>query len=108
MDATRTGALVEVVDILCAEIKAVAYSLFEGCESKVGNIWLSSQGIAPTHGIEPPYECGIRVPGFGRRHLFDTIAVPEPSRATEGGQPTLSRYAGASEDKKPIICSETH
>jgi hypothetical protein len=85
MDATKTGALVEVVDILCTEIKVVAYSLFEGCESKVGNIWLSSQGIAPTHGIEAPYDFRIRLPGFRSRHLFDTIAVPEPSRATEGG-----------------------
>jgi hypothetical protein len=42
MDAMGTGAFVEVVDILCAEVKAVTYHLFDLGESTVGDIWLSS------------------------------------------------------------------
>jgi hypothetical protein len=42
MDATGTGAFVEVVDILRAEVKAAGHFLFDRRESKVGDIWLSS------------------------------------------------------------------
>lgn len=54
VDASRTGTLVEVVDVLGAEIEAVAEVLFDLCQREVCGVGVSGQGILPTHRVETP------------------------------------------------------
>jgi hypothetical protein len=84
MDAAGTGALVEIVDILRAEIKAISQLLFDFRNGDMPGIRLRSEGIAAAHGVEAPDEFGIRAPGFRRCYVLDSIAVPEPTGASKG------------------------
>jgi hypothetical protein len=74
----------------------------------VSNIRLGSESIATAHGVEPPDEFRIGVPGFGRCNLFDTIPVPKTAGAPKGSKPALSGDAGAGEDKEAIMESQMH
>jgi hypothetical protein len=61
--AAGSGALVKVIDILGAEIEPLTQFLFDYCKSDVSSIWLGGEGIATTHGVEPPNAFWIGVPG---------------------------------------------
>ena len=100
VDAARTGALVQVVDVLGAEVEAVAELLLDVCQGFVGGVGLRGESIAATHGVEAPDERGVSFPGFGRGDLFDTMAVPEASGATEGGESAFGGDARAGEDEE--------
>ena len=71
-----TSALVQIVDVLGAEIKVVAQLMFDVCQSKVGYIWLGGESVAPAHRVETPDQLRIGVPCFGGCDLVDSIAVP--------------------------------
>ena len=78
MWCTRYGArpLVQIVDVLGAEIKIVAQLMLDLCQGKVGCVWLGGESVAPAHGVETPDQLRIGVPGFGGCDLVDSIAVP--------------------------------
>ena len=78
------------------------------CKSDVSSIWLGSESIATTHGVEPPNELRISVPGFGRCNLLAAIAVPEPSGAPKGSKPTLGGDAGTGEDEEAVMWGQVH
>ncbi len=78
VDALGTGALVEVVDVLGAEVEAAGGgegSLDSG-EGEVAGIGLGSKRIAAAHGVETPDERGVGIPGSGSGDVFDAVAVP--------------------------------
>ncbi len=79
VDAKRAGALVQVIDILRAQIKMLAQLIFELRQGQVGGIRLGRESIAAAHGIEAPHQFRIGVPGLGCCHLLDSIAVPQSS-----------------------------
>ncbi len=79
MDALRTGAFVKIVDILGAEKKVIPHCVFKRREGTMSGIWLSSEGIAPAHRVETPYEFGVRMPRLGSGDLLDTMTAPQPS-----------------------------
>jgi hypothetical protein len=108
MHAVGSGALMKVVDVLGAEIEPLTQFLFDYCKSNVSTIRLGSESIATAHGVEPPDEFRIGVPGFGCRNLLDTIPIPKPAGAPKGSKPTLSGDAGPGEDKEAIMESQMH
>jgi hypothetical protein len=86
VDAAGAGSLVQVIDVLCAEVEAVAEFFFETGESEVRCVWLDCKGVAATHGVEAPDELRVGLPCFGCSNLFDAMAVPQASRAAKGGE----------------------
>jgi hypothetical protein len=103
MHSLRPGTFVEIIDVLGAEIKAVAKLPLDRGQGDVGGIRLRGESIAATHGIETPYEFRIGVPGFGCGHFLDAIPVPEPSRAPEGSEPALGGDSRTGKDKQAIV-----
>ncbi len=77
MDAVGAGALVEVVDVLSAEVEVLAEALFDLCEGFVGCVGFSGEGVAAALRVEAPDEGGVGLPGFRGRDVFDAMAVPE-------------------------------
>jgi hypothetical protein len=55
VNAMGSGTLVEVVNILRAEIKMITQFSFDLSSSQVCSIRLYCHGIAATHGIEAPH-----------------------------------------------------
>jgi len=112
VDAVRAGALVEVVDVLGAEVEVVGVYfgevLFDLGESFVGGVRLGGEGVAAALGVETPDEFGVGLPGFGGGDLFDAVAVPEASRAAEGGEAGFGGDAGAGEDEETVLGDEVH
>ena len=78
VDAKRTAALMQVIHVLRAQIKTVAQLLLDLCQGHVRGIRLGPERVAAAHGIEPPHQFGIRVPGLGRCNLIHPISVPQP------------------------------
>jgi hypothetical protein len=54
MDSVGTGALMGIVDILRAEIKAIGQLLFDFRNGNMPSIRLCSEGISAAHGVEAP------------------------------------------------------
>jgi hypothetical protein len=100
--AVGAGALVEVVDVLCAEEEAVADSLLEFGEGVVGGVGLGFGSVGAAFGIELPDEFGIASPGIGCADVFNAIAGPEAVVGAEGGQAALGADAGAGEDEYAV------
>ena len=80
VDALGSGALVEVVYVLRAEIEVFGIcfrkKLFDLGESFVGGVWLDGECVATSLRVEVPDQGGVGFPGFGGGDLFYTIAVP--------------------------------
>ena len=108
VDAKRTAALVQVVDVLGAEIKTIAQPLFDLRQGQVCGIRLRSESIAAAHGIETPHQFRIGVPRLGRCDLVHSIAVPQPSGAPEGSKSALRGNTGASENEEPVMRGQNH
>lgn len=93
--ALRACALMQVIHILGAEVEPVAYPVLDCGESQVCCIRLGCEGVAATHGIEPPNQFRIGMPGFRGCHLVDPVTIPQAAGAAESGQPALRRNTGA-------------
>ena len=65
VDAKRACPLVQIVDVLGAEIEIAAEFMLDLCQCKVGCVWLGGESVAPAHGVETPDQLGIGVPRFG-------------------------------------------
>jgi hypothetical protein len=76
VDARAACAFVQVIDVLRAEVKAIAHVLFQRGQSVVGCIGFGRQGVAPAHGIEIPYERWVSFPGFRSCYLLYPVAIP--------------------------------
>ena len=103
VDVLRAGAFVEVVDVLGAEVEAARHLAFEVGEGEVAGVGLGCEGIAAAHGIEPPDEGWICVPGFRGGDVLYTMAVPKAAGTAEGGEAALRRDAGAGEDEEAVM-----
>jgi hypothetical protein len=79
----------QVINILGAEVKPVAQPVLDCGERQVCRIRLCCEGIAATHGIEPPNQFGIGMPGFRGCDLVDPVAVPQAPGPAESSKPTL-------------------
>ena len=77
MKTMRAGTLVQVVDVLRAEIEAIAHLLFDGGQCAVRCVGLRSHRIATAHGVEAPHQLGVRLPGLGRGDLLHAMTVPK-------------------------------
>ena len=77
MNATRAGALVQVVYILSAEIEIVFELFFNRRERTMGYIRFRSESVAPAHGVKIPYQRGVRLPGLGSSNLLDAVPIPK-------------------------------
>ncbi len=74
----------------------------------MGGVGLRGEGVATAHGVEAPDELGVGLPGFGGGDLFDAVAVPEASGASEGGEAAFGGDAGSGEDEEAVLESEAH
>jgi hypothetical protein len=54
VDTPRSSALVKIINVLRAKIKAIAQLLFYPRKSEVGSVGLCCQSVAATHGIKAP------------------------------------------------------
>ena len=75
-DADRAGLFVEIIDILGAEVEAVAEAAFERSESEVAGIRFCGSGHAAAHGIKFPDELRIALPCGGRGDFFEAVFAP--------------------------------
>src|ERR1700760_3261440 len=100
MDALGASALVEVVDILSAEVETVVQLLLNLSEGEVGCVGLRGDGVATALGVEMPDELGVGGPGFRGGDLLDAVTVPEAAGTAEGGEATFGGDAGSGEDEE--------
>ena len=112
VDATRAGTLVEVVYILGAEVEVFRVGfcelLLDFREGEVGGVGLGGAGVSTTLGVEAPDEGRVGVPCFGGGDVFDSMAVPEASRAAECGEAAFGGDSGAGEDEQAVAGGELH
>ena len=108
MEAKRSGTLVEIIDVLRAEIKTVTQFAFNISQSQMCRIRFYSHGVAATHGIEAPHQFAIGMPSLGRGHLLDPVPIPQPTRTPEGSKPALRRDTGAGENEEAVLRRQLH
>ena len=77
MKVARARTLVQVVDVLCAQIEAITHLLFDGSQCPVRRVGLRIHRVATAHGVETPHELGVRLPCLRRGDLFHAMTVPE-------------------------------
>jgi hypothetical protein len=82
--------------------------IFDLCERFVAWIGLGGEGVSATHGVEAPDEFGVGFPSFGSGYVFDAVAVPEASGASEGGQAAFGGDSGSGEDEEAVLRGEAH
>lgn len=95
-DGGRSGALVEVVDILRDHRNA-------GVFFPRGNLEVAGVRASFVHGfaavvVEPQDECAVAVPGFRRGDIFDVVVFPKAAAVAKGLQPALGADSRAAED----------
>lgn len=103
MNALGAGALMEVIDILCAEEEVVAHLPFDLGESFVGGVGLRRHRVAPPHGVELPDALGTLLPCFGSCDFLETISIPKPSGAAKGGETAFGGDARACKNEETIL-----
>jgi hypothetical protein len=109
VDVAGASALVEIVDVLGAEVETVwPESALDFGEGDVGGVGFCGAGVAAALGVEAPDELWIGFPCFGSGDFFDAVAVPEASGASEGGQAAFGGDAGSGEDEETVLKSEAH
>ena len=108
VDVAGAGALVEVVDILGAEVEAAGHAAFEFGEGEVAGVGLGGEGVAAAHGVEAPDQGWVGLPGFGGGYVFDAMAVPEAAGTAEGGEARFGGDARAGEDEEAVLSREGH
>ena len=102
-DADRAGLFVEIIDILGAEVEAVAEAAFERGESEVAGIRFCGCGHAAAHGIKFPDELRIALPGGGRGDFLEAVFAPEAALVAKGGDAAFGADAGAGEDEDGVL-----
>jgi len=102
VNAVGAGALVEVIDVLGAEIEAIAQPLFYFGKAEVSGVGFGPEGVATAHGVETPDEFRVGLPRLGSRDLFDTVAVPQSSGAAKGSEAALGGDARSGENEEAI------
>src|ERR1700682_4614872 len=98
----------QVVDVLGAEIEAVAHPLLDLRQRAVRSIGLRGQRILATHGVETPDEFPVGVPRLGRGDFLDAIAIPEASGSAECSKAALGGNASPGEDEQAVMWREAH
>ena|SRR5271166_2669487 len=101
-DSSRACLLMEIINVLRAEEKAVRKSLFESSEGKMAGIRFGGGCDFAAHGVEIPNELRIAPPRKRRGNFFDTIVAPESAGIAKGRNATFGADAGAGEDKNTI------
>jgi hypothetical protein len=104
----RTGSLVQVVDILRAEIEAIAHPVFERSQRAMRCVGLRIGRVASAHRVETPHEFWIGLPGFGCRNFLYPMSIPEATGSAKGCEAALGGYARASEHKESVLSAEAH
>ncbi len=101
-DALRSCLLVQVVNILGADEKAVLQQVFKLGEGEVCRIRFDGRSHTPPHGIELPHQPGIAVPSFGRSDLFDPVVPPKSTHATESWDAAFGAHSCPGENEDAI------
>src|SRR6185437_1540420 len=108
MKAARAPALMQVVDVLCTEIETIAHLLFDGSQRPVRCVGLCIRRVAAAHGIETPYQFGVRLPRLRRGDLLHAMAVPESAGSAKGRKTAFGGDACPGKDEEPVLFAETH
>ncbi|MGC2506889.1 MAG: hypothetical protein WA369_09535 [Candidatus Acidiferrales bacterium] len=105
-DADRASLFVEIVDILRAEVQAVAEAFFERGESEMSGIRFRGCGDAAAHGIKFPDELRIALPCGGRGDVFEAVVAPKAAFIAERRNAAFGADAGAGEDENEVVRRE--
>src|SRR5215467_1221855 len=108
MKAPRTPALVQVVDVLRAEVETIAHLFFDGGQCPVRGVGLRVRRVPATHGVEAPHELRVCLPRLRRSDLLYAMAVPESTRSAKRCEAALSGDACSGEHEEPVLWTETH
>lgn len=96
------GHLVESVDVLRNEQKAIGHTPFGLGERQMSGVGPDLGGAAPKPRVESPNPIRIALEALGRGHILDTLAFPQPVRTAERPQAALDADAGAGQDEKAV------
>ncbi len=89
----RAGALMQVVDVLRAEEKAVADFRLEIRQSAVRGIRFGFLSGGAAGRVKLPHGGGVALPGIGRAHVLDAAAGPQAVFSAKGRQTALGADA---------------
>jgi len=73
----RSGALVQIVDVLRTEKVATGKLRFELGERDVRRIRIGFAALRAARGVESPDSGGIATPSIGRAHVLDAESGPQ-------------------------------
>jgi hypothetical protein len=94
----RSGAFVQVVDILCDDEKLARPFGIEPGEGPVGGIGFDGPQLLAAGVLKSLDQSRVPAKSVGRRDVLDPVPLPQPVRAPEGGEAALRRDSGAGED----------
>ena len=95
------GALVEVVDVLGHDEQVVADGVLEAYERVVRSVGLDPRQRRPPGVVEPLDEAGVVGVRLRGGDLHRVVALPEPARVAERGEPALGGDPGTGQDDDP-------
>ena len=103
-DARRTGALMQIVDILRHESQCAAALREAGFEPRqrgMGGVGRSGEQIAPTRIVKRMHQRRIAGEGLGRRELHRIVALPQRrARPAKDAEAAFGGDARAGEDEE--------
>jgi hypothetical protein len=97
-EALRSGALVQVIDVLGHQQKIARPAPLQIGEGKVGGVRLDRAELGTACIVEIVHKSGIAAERFGRRNVFHPVPLPQAVRAAEGGDAAVGRDAGTGQD----------
>ena len=98
----------QVIDVLRAEVEAVAHAAFKLRQRPMPSVRLNGQRIASAHGVEVPNQPRISLPGLRSCHLLDVIAVPQATGTAKGRKPALGRDSRARQHEQSVCIRDPH
>ena len=94
--------LVQIVNVLRAQEKAIGESPFELGQSKMSRVWFGFGSNTTAHRVELPYEPGIAMPRLRRSNFFYAVISPEPVASTESRNSALRADSRAGQNENAL------
>src|SRR5215469_13298381 len=101
-DASGSGLLVEMIDVLGAEKKTIGERVFESGESEMRGIGFGFGSDAAAHGVKVPDQARVATPSVGRGHLFEAVVAPQAPGIAKCGDTTLGADAGTGQNEDAV------
>src|SRR4029450_10752123 len=92
---SRTGALVQIIDILGEDQPFARPFGIELRQCLVRRVGLDLAETRPPRIVELMHQRRVAAVGFGRRHVLDPVAFPQPVSASKGGEAAVGADPGA-------------